>query len=139
MLEYPITLTPDDNDTVMATSPDFPELTTYGDTEAEALGRAIDALDEAIAGRIADREEIPAPGRGRTKVRLRTLTTAKVLLYQAMREQGVGKAELARRCGWHLQQVDRVLDVSHGSKLDMIDTAFRAVGKSLHVDARQVE
>lgn len=136
MLEYPIILTPDDNDTVMATSPDFPELTTFGDTKNEALGRAIDALDEAIAARIAAREDIPAPGRGRTKVQLRTLTTAKVLLYQAMREQGVGKAELARRCGWHLQQVDRVLDVSHGSKLDMIDTAFRAVGKSLHVDTR---
>ena len=136
MLEYPITLTSDDNDTFMATSPDFPELTTFGDTENEALGRAIDALDAAIADRIADREDIPTPGRGRTKVRLRTLTTAKVLLYQAMREQGVGKAELARRCGWHLQQVDRVLDLSHGSKLDMMDTAFRAVGKSLHIDVR---
>lgn len=136
MLEYPIRLTPDDNGTFLATAPDFPELATFGDSPDEALSRAIDALDEAIAARIADREDIPAPGRGRTKVQLRTLTAAKVLLYRAMREQGIGKAELARRCGWHLQQVDRVLDVSHGSKLDMIDTAFRAIGKSLHVDAR---
>lgn len=136
MLEYPITLTADDNDTYLATSPDFPELTTFGETRQEALGRAIDALDEAIAARIADREDIPAPGRGRTKVQLRTLTAAKVLLYQAMREQGVGKAELARRCGWHLQQVDRVLDVSHGSKLDMMDMAFKAVGKTLYVEVR---
>lgn len=136
MLEYPITLTPDDNDTFLATSPDFPELTIFGETRSEALGRASDAFDEAIAARITDREDIPAPGRGRTKVQLRTLTAAKVLLYQAMREQGVGKAELARRCGWHLQQVDRVLDVSHGSKLDMIDAAFKAVGKTLYVEVR---
>ena len=36
---------------------------------------------------------------------------AKTALYEAMREQGVGRAELARRLRWHLPQVDRVLDL----------------------------
>ena len=51
MLSYPIDLE-DDDGTVLATSPDFPELTTFGDDRDEALERAIDALEEAIAARI---------------------------------------------------------------------------------------
>ena len=42
MLAYPITLT-DDDGTILATSPDFPELTTFGDDRTEALARAVDA------------------------------------------------------------------------------------------------
>ena len=57
------------------------------------------------------------------------------MLYRGMREQAVGKAELARRLGWHLPQVDRVLDVQHKSRLDMIDAALGAIGQRLSVDA----
>ena len=49
-----------------------------------------------------------------------TLTYMKVMLYQGMRDEGVGKAELAR-LGRRLPQVDRVLDVQHRSRLDMMD------------------
>ena len=64
MLAYPITLEYDDG-TVMATSPDFPELTTFGDDREEVVARAIYALEEAIAARIHDRKDIPdaIPGR----------------------------------------------------------------------------
>ena len=64
MLAYPITLE-DDDGTVLATSPDFPELTTFGDDREEAIARAVHALDEAIAARIHDRRDIPAPSHGR--------------------------------------------------------------------------
>ena len=80
MLEYPVKLEPDDNDTILVTSPDFPELTTFGETEDDALARAMDAFDEAIAARISGREDVPAPSRGRVRMRLRSLTAAKVLL-----------------------------------------------------------
>ena len=136
MLEYPVKLEPDDNDTILVTSPDFPELTTFGETEDDALARAMDAFDEAIAARISGREDVPAPSRGRVRMRLRSLTAAKVLLYRAMRDEGVGRAELARRCNWHLQQVDRVLNVSHASRLDQIDAALNAVGKTLVLEVR---
>ena len=134
MLAYPITLT-DDDSTLLATSPDFPELTTFGDDLNEALARAVDALEEAIAARIHDRRGIPAPSRGQHYAILPTLTSVKVMLYQGMREQGIGKAELARRLGWHLPQVDRVLDVQHKSRLDMMDAALGAIGQRLRVDA----
>lgn len=134
MLAYPITLE-DDDGTVMATSPDFPELTTFGEDRDEAIARAVHALEEAIAARIHDRIDIPSPSRGESYAFLPTLTSVKVMLYQGMRDQRVGKAELARRLGWHLPQVDRVLDLQHKSRLDMMDAALGAIGQRLHVDA----
>ena len=137
MLAYPTSLE-DDDGTVLATSPDFPELTTFGDDREEAIARAVHALEEAIAARIHDRKDIPAPSQGETNTVLPTLTSVKVMLYQGMREQGVGKAELARRLGWHLPQVDRVLDVQHRSRLDQMDAALGAIGRRLHVTATNV-
>ena len=134
MLTYPILLAEDDG-TLLATSPDFPELTTFGMDRDEALARAVDALEEAIAARIHDGRDIPAPSQGPEIAVLPTLTAIKVMLYQGMREQGIGKAELARRLGWHRPQVDRVLDVQHNSRMDRLDAALGAIGRHLYVRA----
>ena len=138
MLAYPITLE-DDDGTLLVTSPDFPELTTFGDDQEEAVARAVHALEEAIAARIHDRKDIPTPSRGESYAILPTLTSVKVMLYQGMRDQGIGKAELARRLGWYLPQVDRVLDVQHRSGLEQMDAALGAIGRRLHVTAAATE
>ena len=119
---------------LLVTSLDFPELTTFRDDYAEAQARALDALQEAIAARIHDRRDIPPPSPGGdARIALPTLTAVKVILYQGMRDQGIGKADLARRLGWHLPQVDRVLNVNHHSRLDQMDAALRAIGHRLQV------
>ena len=139
MLAYPITLTDDDNGTVLATSPDFPELTTFGEDRKDAILHAIDALEEAIAARIAHREEIPSPSRGKFRASLPTQTSVKVLLYQSMMEQGLRKADLARMLNCHAPQVDRLLDLRHASRLDQIDSAFNVLGMELRVEAEKRE
>ncbi len=78
MLAYPVTLEAD-AEYLMATSPDFPELTTFGDDREEALMRAVDALEEAIAARIHDGRDIPEPSPGEPIVALPALTAAKVV------------------------------------------------------------
>ncbi len=135
MLAYPVRLEPDDNDTFLVTSPDFPELTTFGDDQDEALARAVDALEEAIAARMYDGKDIPPPSQGVNCAVLPTLIAAKAMLYQGMRQQGIGKLELARRLNWRLPQVDRVVDINHRSRLDAMDAALRAVGYRLTVEA----
>ena len=132
MLTYPIRLE-EDVGTVMATSPDFPELTTFGDDRDDALMRAVDALEEAIAARIHAGQDIPPPSKGEVRVGMPTLTAVKVILYQGMRDDGVGKAELARRLGWHLPQVDRVLDIQHRSRMDQMDAALGVIDRELYV------
>jgi antitoxin HicB len=132
MLTYPIRLE-EDVGTVMATSPDFPELTTFGDDRDDALMRTVDALEEAIAARIHAGQNIPPPSKGEVRVGMPTLTAVKVILYQGMRDDGVGKAELARRLGWHLPQVDRVLDIQHHSRMDQMDAALGVIDRQLYV------
>ena len=134
MLTYPIRLE-EDVGTVMATSPDFPELTTFGDDRDDVLMRTVDALEEAIAARIHAGQNIPPPSKGEVRVGMPTLTAVKVILYQGMRDDGVGKAELARRLGWHLPQVDRVLDIQHRSRMDQMDAALSVIDRQLHVSA----
>lgn len=130
MLSYPILLEPD-GDTVLATSPDFPELATFGEDREDALFRAVEALETAIAHRIDGRDDIPQPSDGEDHVTLSTQIALKVALYQAMREQGVKKSELGRRLNWHSPQVDRLFDIHHASRLDQVEAAFAALGLRL--------
>jgi antitoxin HicB len=67
-------------------------------------------------------------------VPLSALGMAKTALYDAMRVQGVGRAELARRLRWHLPQVSRLLDLHHASRMEYVETALAALGLRLIVD-----
>jgi len=132
---YPVTLTKDTNGTVLVRFPDVPEAVTFGDTKEEALQHAVDALLSAFDAYMKDRRDIPAPSDSKAKigVEVPALDASKVALYQAMRERRVNKSELARRLDWHLPQVDRVLQVRHGSQLEHLEAAFAAVGKRLNI------
>ena len=118
------------------TSPDFPELVTFGDDEADALSSAIGAFEEAIAARISYREEIPSPSKGKAsepRVSLPVQAAVKVLLYQQMWKAGVRKADLARMMDLHRQEIDRLLDLNHATSLAKIEKAFAALGKTLDI------
>lgn len=139
MYTYPVVLEPDDNGTVMVSFPDVPGAVSFGDDEDEALTRAVDALATMLIAYIGDRRQIPEPSRPRQRQRTVTLpplAAAKVALYQTMRQQGVRKAELARRLGCDFRQVDRLLDLRHRSRLDQVDAALAALGKRLEIALR---
>jgi hypothetical protein len=65
------------------------------------------------------------------------LVEAKVRLYEIMRASKVNKSELARRMDIHLPQVDRLLEMKHGSKLDQVEAEFAALGKRLVVSVSE--
>ena len=113
------------------------EAITEGDSRAEALLRAEDALESALAMYVMAKEPLPTPSAsqpGEVMVLLSALGMAKAALYEAMREQRVGRAELARRLRWHPPQVARVLDLRHASKMEQIEAALAALGLRLIVD-----
>lgn len=142
MLAYRIDIAPDDNDTVLVTCPLLPEVTTFGETGEEVLPRAIAAIEEALAGRIARGEDIPvedpdeARRSGATYHRMPIQTSLKVMLYLACRSLGVTRAELSRRLGWHREQVDRLFRLDHATRLDQFDAAFNALGQAVDVTLR---
>lgn len=133
MVRYPITLEPDD-DTIMVTFPDFPEAHTFGEDREEALRRAPDALATMIDAYIRDRRPLPAPSPiAADSATLSALMSAKVELYNEMTAEKVSKSELARRLKVHPPQVDRLLDLNHGSKVDQLEAAAKALGRVLDV------
>ena len=69
-------------------------------------------------------------------VPLRALQCAKVDLYTAFLESGLRKAEFARRIGIPKTHIGRLFSLRHHSRLDLIETGFAALGKRLHIEAR---
>ncbi len=139
MLRYPVVLERDDNGTFLVSFPDIPEAHTFGDTEEEALMRAVDALLTALEARIADREPIPQPTEirdNKLRVQVPALAEAKLVLYQTMRQLHVNKSQLARRLHTHLPQIDRLIDLRHRSRLEQLEAAFEALNYELRICVR---
>jgi antitoxin HicB len=138
MLRYPVKLR-GEGKRVLVSFPDVSGVHTFGAGREEALARAVDALETMFMGMMADWEDIPLPSAAKARrfVELSPLTEAKIHLYRAMRRLKVGKAELARRLGWHMPQVDRLLDLRHASRLDQLAQAFRALGKQLTITVHE--
>ena len=132
MLRYPVRLTTE-GERVLVDFPDFPEAHTFGDTREEALTRASDALLTVIDAYMNDRQRLPQPSRGKVVVDVPLLAVPKIELYNAMHQKRITKAELGRRLGWHMPQVDRVLDVHHASRIDRLEQALQAVDRRLQV------
>ncbi len=60
-MRYAVELSPDDNGTVLVTVPDISEAVSFGTNRDDALTRAVDAIESAIMGAMAAREDIPCP------------------------------------------------------------------------------
>src|SRR5579863_127599 len=134
MLGYRIKLEQDDNGSLLVSCPALPEVTTFGDNEADAMRHAVGAIEEAIAARISDGQDVPeGHQRGPYLVRLPALTVLKVALYRQLREAGITRAELARRLGWKRESVDRLFRLDHASRLEQLEAAFGALGRSVSV------
>ncbi len=133
-LSYPVYLKPADEGGFVATFPQVPEAITRGEDEGEALARAVDALETALSRYVDADLDLPKAAKSRhTTVRPSALACIKLAIYQAMRDQGVKKSELARRLGWHMSQVYRLLDLTHASRLDQAEAALASLGCSLEV------
>jgi antitoxin HicB len=135
MFDYPVTLTRD-GQTILVTFVDIPEAITFGADIDEALLNAVDALETGLSFYVDARKPLPAVSQAKAKqktVRPSALECAKLGVYQAMTEQGIKKAELARRLHWHMPQVDRLFDLRHASKLEQIEAAATVLGRHIEI------
>lgn len=139
MLIYPVHFELDTNDTVLVTFPDVPEAVTFGDDENDARSRAIDALIAMFSSYMDDRQIIPMPSplKDRQGVVLPIGVASKVLLWNAMLEAGMRKADLARKLNLSPTVIDRLLNLRHASRIEQIETAMASLGKRLVVGVLQ--
>jgi antitoxin HicB len=82
-----------------------------------------------------ERQPIPMPGplKAMPVVILPVGIAAEVLLWNAMLDMGLRKADLAHKLSVSPTVVDRLLDLSHASRIEQIETALVALGKCLVV------
>jgi len=137
MRGYPVNLRKDGK-FVLVTFPDIPEAITQGKDRTEALAMAREALEISMDFYFENHRPVPMPSkpkRGQAVVELPLSVAAKVLLLNEMLRQKVRPIDLARRIGTTKQEVNRLTDLKHATKIDRIDTALRALGKRLTLDA----
>ena len=119
--------------------PDIPEALTGGDTYTEALSEAQGALITAFEFYFEDNRPVPPPkaikGNDVAWVEVPPSVWAKVLLLNAMIETCMPQAELARRMGIRRQDVQRLIDLHHATKIDTLANALAATGKRLEMRA----
>lgn len=122
----------------LVTFPDIPEAITQGEGLVEARAMAQDALETALDFYFEAARPVPMPSRiksGGEFVELPVSLSAKVLLLNEMLRQKVRPAELARRLHTTPQEVNRLTDLRHTSKIDGIAIAMKALGKTLEIRA----
>ena len=143
MIAYKIVLERDTNDTLLVSCPDLPGVNTFGADREDAIHHAVDAIETWIASLISDGRDVPRPkkvhrlARNEALVPLPALTTLKLELYWALRESDLTRAELVRRLHWKRESVDRLFRLSHQSRIDQLEEAFKAINK--RVDLRIAE
>jgi antitoxin HicB len=124
----------------VVTFPDFCYGATQGETDQEAMVMAQDLLMLTISDYIREGRPLPSPTRRRgakfRPVALSALQSAKVDLYRSFQASGLKKSEFARRMAIPRTHVERLFSLRHRSRLDQLETAFAALGKRLHVEAR---
>ena len=130
---YPIDLHEEREGGFSVTFPDFDEAFTDGDTVADAVAEAADCLEESLAGRIARREDIPAPSqaKGRPAVAPGAVLAAKAALYEALREERLSNSAFAAAMGIQESEVRCMLDPRHATKIGRLEEALARFGKRL--------
>jgi antitoxin HicB len=137
-MRYPIKIERD-GEFFLVTFPDIPEAITQGASEDEAMRAAGDALETALDFYFEQDRVVPAPSRlkrGQAFVELPASLAAKVLLLNEMIRQKVRPAELARRLEKTPQEVNRLTNIHHTSRIDGIAAAMKTLGKTLEISAQ---
>ena len=130
-MHYPATFNRE-GDGYIVTFRDIPEALTQGDTYEEAIEMAQDALTTAMDFYFEDNRPVPLPSKakkGEVLIELPLSVWSKVLLLNEMLNQHVSQADLAKRMGIKPQQVTRIVNLEHATKIDTLVDAFKALGK----------
>jgi len=136
-MQYPANIRPDGK-FFLVTFPDIPEAITQGNDIEDAMRHGADVLESALDFYLESGRTIPAPSRpkrGQRLIELPASLSAKLLLVNEMIVQQVRPAELARRLQVTPQEVTRLINPRHKSKIDGIAVALKALGKTLEIRA----
>ncbi|WP_449545791.1 hypothetical protein [Lelliottia amnigena] len=120
---------------------DFENLHSVAFNEDDIELEARDALTAMVGELIDSRIPIPEPTaaqEGEIVIHLPVLTCLKAALHNAMISTGTRKADLARKLNQKGPQIDRLLDVSHASKVETLEQALYLLGYEVSVSVARI-
>ncbi len=135
---YPVSIEPTSTGGFTATFRDVPEALAEGRTLEDVQKLALEALIISIDFYRDDFRAYPAPSKprkGEALIRLPASAAVKVLLLNAMVEKNCRPADLARKMDIRPQEVTRLLNIRHKTKLDTLERALNALGYELCLSA----
>ena len=132
-MRYPVNLEPDSGG-FFVSFPDIPEALTQGDSREDALSMALDALVTAFEFYFEDNRKVPLPSEVTGEFVDVPLSVAlKVLMLNAFIDSSMTQTELANRMGVKKQEITRLFDLKHATKIDAVQKAMRVLGKRLEL------
>lgn len=136
MIKFPAQFKQDKSGGYIVTFRDIPEAITQGDTLDEAREAARDALITAMDFYFEDARPVPDASIaeiGEELIELPISISAKVLLLNEMLRNRIRPADLAKAMQIKPQEVTRIMDLHHATKIDTLAQAFSAVGRRLEL------
>lgn len=133
---FPAQVEPNGDGGFIASFKDVPEALTEAATMEELKANALDALITAIDFYIEEQRPFPNPSSASSEdliVELPPSVIAKVLLLNAMVETKTRPVDLAKKLGVSRQEVNRITDLHHATKIDTIARALYALNRQLNV------
>lgn len=133
-MRYPVSIEKTGDASYFVSFPDIPEALTQGETLEDALEMGKDALETALEFYFEDERAVPLPSKpteNQSVVELEPSLWAKVLLLNEMVVQNMRPIELARKLNVYPQEVSRLMNLKHATKIDTLSHAFNAMGKKL--------
>ncbi|MCV2444858.1 type II toxin-antitoxin system HicB family antitoxin [Acinetobacter bereziniae] len=129
---YPAKFDLNDDGCYVVSFRDIPEALTQGFSLEEAKEQALDSLITAFDFYFEDNRSIPIPSEALEDeylIELPISVWSKVLLLNAMLEQHVSQSELAKRLHRSRQEMQRIIDLNHNTKIDTVVEALKQLGK----------
>ena len=139
--EYPVTIEPNGEGGYIASFRDIPEALTEGWSLDGVRKNALQALITAVEFYIEDNRSFPLPSKPEKNEEVVVLPASiisKILLLNSMAEQKVRPADLAKKMNIRPQEVNRIINLKHNTKIDTIEKALNALGLSLSISCKPI-
>lgn len=141
MFTYPVKVEKDaETGAYIVSCRDLPLMNSVGEDLQDALFESVSGLVTAISIEMDERRPVPvgsAPEKDEHLVTVPVLVALKASLHNAMIETGTRKADLARKMGKNPQQIDRLLDAMHSSKVESVEQALYVLNRTVAVNVIQ--
>ncbi len=121
--------------------PDVPEGLTCGWSWQEAIEMAEDCLIVALNIYVKRQQDLPVPSplaEDQILISLPTIAAASLVVYSAMRKQGITKADMAEQLKVSEDAVCKLLDPRYRTHMSQIEKALKVVGRSLIIEDQEI-